>query len=68
MSYFKVMGLFSCVLMLNACSAFQSPFSCNETAADSCLSIAKVHAMADQGFYLKAGREEIVETGEHHDR
>ena len=50
MKLLKPLALSACVLTLSACSV--SPFSCNQTAADSCLSIEEANAMADKGLYL----------------
>lgn len=50
MKLLKPLALSACVLTLSACSV--SPFSCNLTAADSCLSIEEANAMADKGLYL----------------
>jgi hypothetical protein len=53
MRYLKPFVLFVCMLSVGACST--SPFSCNQTAVDSCLSIEEVNAMTDKGMYLKEG-------------
>jgi starvation-inducible outer membrane lipoprotein len=53
MKFLKSLALSACVLMMSSCST--SPFSCNQTAADSCLSVEEANAMADKGLYLTSG-------------
>ena len=57
MSILKPLSLALCITSLSACSVFSSPFSCNETAVDGCLTIDAVNAMTERGLYLKEGRE-----------
>jgi hypothetical protein len=53
MKHLKSLALIAGVLSLSSCST--SPFSCNQTAVDSCLTIEEVNAMTEQGVYLKEG-------------
>jgi len=53
MRHFKSLALIAGVLSLSSCST--SPFSCNQTAVDSCLTIEEVNAMTEKGVYLKEG-------------
>ena len=57
MNILKLVTLSCCALTLSSCSVFSSPFSCNETAVDGCLTIEAVNAMTERGLYLKEGRE-----------
>jgi len=57
MTILKMFTIAFGALTLSACSAFSSPFSCNETAVDGCLTIEAVNAMTERGVYLKEGRE-----------
>ncbi|MDF1684498.1 MAG: hypothetical protein P1U36_07540 [Legionellaceae bacterium] len=63
MKFLKPLALSACVLTMSSCSV--SPFSCNQTAADSCLSIEEANAMADKGLYLTSGNryESTVKAG-----
>ncbi len=53
MKFLKPLALSACVLAMSGCSVSQ--FSCNQTAADSCLSIEDANSMADKGLYLTSG-------------
>ena len=44
MNILKLVTLSCCALTLSSCSVFSSPFSCNETAVDGCLTIEAVNA------------------------
>ena len=54
MRYLKSLALIAGALSLCSCST--SPFSCKQTAVDSCLTIEEVNAMTEKGVYLKEGQ------------